>query len=97
MKLRALSTALLVAACTGPQRPRIAGAYRFECDPPDAHVVVDEVDHGPCVLWQRRWLGVTEGAHRFVVRALGYFPQESEVQPTGRRVTVRATLRPVPE
>lgn len=75
----------------------MAGAYRFTCDPPDAHLIVDEVDQGPCVLWQGRWLGVTAGTHRVRIVRDGFFPQESEVVPNGRRVTVQATLRPVPE
>jgi hypothetical protein len=87
----------LLLSCTGTARPRLAGAYRFACTPPDAHLIVDEVDQGPCLLWQDRWLGLVAGTHRVRIVREGFFPQESEVVPNGRRVTVRAALRAVPE
>lgn len=87
----------LTGCASGPRRVPIAGALRFECTPPDAHVVVDEEDMGPCVVWGQRAIGLRAGTHRIRVVRDGYFPQESEVVPNGRRVTVRVQLRPVPD
>ena len=60
-----MSRALLVALCaclgacaTTPRRPTAAGALRFTCTPADAHIVLDEDDLGPCVVWGTRWLGL---------------------------------------
>lgn len=91
--------ALSLAACAAPQRPRvrIAGAYRFVCEPLDARVIVDEDDQGPCALWTTRSLGLTAGTHRLRVERDGWFPMESEVTPAGGVVTVTARLRRVPE
>jgi hypothetical protein len=86
-----------LGGCSSAQRPRFAGAYRFECTPTDAHVIVDEEDLGPCVVWSSRWLGVQGGAHRVQIVREGWFPQESEVTPNGRRVTVRVNLRRIPD
>ena len=87
----------LVCACAGAQRPRSAGAYRFQCDPVDAHVIVDEDDMGPCALWSSRWMGLPAGPHRVRIARDGWLPQESDVTPNGTRVTVTARLRRVPD
>ena len=87
----------LLTACGGRQRTRIEGAYRFECDPPDARIVLDEVDQGPCALWTSRWLGVGPGMHRLQIVREGFLPQESDLVPQRRRVSVRVQLRRVPE
>ena len=87
----------LVCACAGTQRPRSAGAYRFQCDPVDAHGIVDEDDMGPCALWSSRWMGLPAGPHRVRIARDGWLPQESDVTPNGTRVTVTARLRRVPD
>ncbi|MEZ4408277.1 MAG: PEGA domain-containing protein [Polyangiales bacterium] len=99
MSARLGLAALLALAGCASSRPRVvtAGALRFRCDPPDARVILDEDDLGPCALWTTRAVGLTPGAHRLVVRREGYFPTEREVTPTGRRVTVEVRLRRVPE
>lgn len=89
--------ALGAVGCAGAQRPRIAAAYRFTCDPPDARVVLDETDEGPCVVWHDRWLGVTPGPHRLQITRAGYLPYEADIQPAGRRETVDVHLRPIPD
>jgi hypothetical protein len=91
--------ALALAGC-GAARPRVtpaAGALVFACEPADARVTLDENDLGPCALWASRPVGLAAGTHRLVVSRDGYLPMESEVVPNGRRVTVRAVLRRVPE
>lgn len=97
MRRLACIAAFAALGCASAPRARVAGAYRFECTPVDAHVIVDEVDTGPCVLWRQRWLGLTTGEHRVQVVREGYFPQESAVTPNGRRHTVRVHLRRVPD
>jgi hypothetical protein len=87
---------LAAAGCSGTQRVRAAGLYRFECDPSDARVIVDEDDRGPCSVWSTRWLGLTAGPHRLRIAREGWLPQESDITPQGR-VTVRAHLRRVPD
>lgn len=99
-----MSRALLVALCAGlgacattPRRPTAAGALRFTCTPADAHIVLDEDDLGPCVVWGTRWLGLVRGTHRLQVVRDGYFPEESEVTADGSRRHVQVTLRRIPE
>jgi len=93
---------VLVAAALGcgAARPRaapVAGSLVFSCEPADARVSIDETELGPCALWAGRAVALGPGTHRVVVSREGYLPLESEVVPTGRRVTVRAALRRVPE
>ena len=94
---------LLLALALGcsAARPRptaAAGSLVFACEPADARVSIDESDLGPCALWSTRGVALTGETHRLVVSREGYLPLESEVVPSGgRRVTVRATLRRVPE
>ena len=95
--LPAIVACLVALSCSGTQRTRVAGAYRFECDPPDARVIMDEVDQGPCALWASRWLGVGPGPHRLQVVREHYLPQESDLVPQGRRVVVRVQLRREPD
>jgi hypothetical protein len=77
--------------------PPAAGALVFACTPADARVTIDENDLGPCALWSARAVALGAGTHRLTVSREGYLPLESEVVPDGRRVTVRAVLRRVPE
>lgn len=96
---RILFAALSLLGC-GAARPRatpVAGSLVFSCEPADARVSVDETDLGPCGLWAGRPVALGPGTHRLVVSREGYLPQESELVPSGRRVTVRAVLRRVPE
>ncbi len=86
------------AGCAArPHRPPLAGALRFTCTPADAHIVLDEDDLGPCVVWHDRWMGLGRGTHRVQVLRDGYFPQESEVVADGRRHHVEVTLRRIPD
>jgi hypothetical protein len=92
--------ALVALAGCGAARPRVApaaGSLVFACEPADARVTIDETDLGPCALWSTRGVALPAGTHRLVVSREGYLPMESEVVPDGRRVTVRAVLRRVPE
>ena len=94
-----LLAALGLLGC-GAARPRVAtvaGSLVFACDPVDARISIDETDLGPCALWSERAVALGAGTHRVVVSREGYLPLESEVVPSGRRVTVRAALRRVPE
>lgn len=99
MRRAVLAGLALLTGC-GAARPRasaVAGALVFACEPADARVSLDETDLGPCALWSARAVALGPGAHRVVVSREGYLPMESEVTPSGRRVTVRAALRRVPE
>lgn len=92
-------TAAALMGC-GAARPRpaaVAGSLVFSCEPADARVSLDETELGPCALWAGRPVALGPGTHRVVVSREGYLPLESELVPTGRRVTVRAALRRVPE
>ena len=97
-----LVVALIAAALMGcgAARPRatpVAGSLVFSCEPADARVSIDDTELGPCALWAGRAVALGPGTHRVVVSREGYLPLESELVPTGRRVTVRAALRRVPE
>lgn len=99
MRLALLAPLALGAlACGAPQRPRapIAVTYRIYCEPRDARVVVDEVDQGPCLLWEQQRLGLRAGSHRFRIEREGYLPQEQETAAQGTQ-TLRVRLREVPE
>ncbi len=100
----ALGVALFAACvigsgCSASQRPanRVAVAYRFQCTPRDARVIVDEVDQGACMLWEQQHLGLGAGMHRLRIEREGYLPIERELPSTGRRETVRIELRERPE
>lgn len=83
--------------CSATTRVRYAGAYRFRCDPPDARLIVDEVDMGQCVLWQSRWMGLSSGTHRVQITRESFLSSESDVVPNGRRVSVDVHLRRIPD
>lgn len=94
-----LLIAVVLALGCRTQRPAatVAGAYRFRCDPPEARIIVDEEDRGPCVLWQDRWMGLGPGVHRLRVARDPWLPQEQELTPNGRRNTITVTLRRTPD
>ncbi len=94
-----LLTTLALLGCAGarPRPAAVAGSLVFSCEPADARMSIDETDLGPCALWSGRPVALGPGTHRLVVSREGYLPQESELVPSGRRVTVRAVLRRVPE
>jgi hypothetical protein len=88
--------ALFALSCASTPRVRTAGALRFQCDPTDARIVIDEEDVGACAVWSSRWFGLTTGVHRVRVSRDGFLPQESEIL-AGGRVTVTVRLRRVPD
>jgi hypothetical protein len=90
--------ALSACATSGARaRPRSTVAYRFECNPRDASLVVDEVNLGQCVLWERQYLGLGPGTHRVRVEREGFLPHEAELPGQGPRGTLRIQLRERPE
>lgn len=94
---RLLALALLSMACR-TQAPRtVAVAYRFVCDPPQAHIFINEEDRGPCLLWRDRWMGLGPGVHRLRVERDPWLPQEQELRPNGRRNTITVNLRREPD
>lgn len=97
MRARVLIAVVLALGCRRQAVPTVAVAYRFRCDPPEARIVIDEEDRGPCVLWQDRWLGLGPGPHRLRVEREPWLPQERELRPDGRRNTVTVTLRRAPD
>ena len=92
-------TAALASCATGSNRAgnRITTAYRFECNPRDATLIVDEQNQGQCVLWESRALGLGPGVHRVRVEREGFLPHESEINGQGPRGTLRIQLRERPE
>jgi hypothetical protein len=101
MRAILIVASLALAACAttgaGASGPRITTAYRFECVPRDATLIVDEVNQGQCVLWERRALGLGPGPHRLRVEREGYLPHEAELPGQGPRGTIRVQLRERPE
>jgi hypothetical protein len=95
----AIAISVLVCACSGTQHAanRVAVAYRFQCTPRDARVIVDEVDQGVCQLWEQQYLGLGAGTHRLRIEREGYLPIERELPSTGRRESVRVELHEQPE
>jgi len=94
-----LAGAVAITACGGAQHPanRVAVAYRFQCTPREARVIVDEMDQGACMLWEQQYLGLGAGTHRLRVEREGYLPLERELPSTGRRESVRVELHERPE
>jgi hypothetical protein len=96
--VRASLLALLLTLGCRTQTPRAAAvAYRFRCDPPQARIIIDEEDRGPCVVWQDRWMALGPGVHRLRVERDPWLPQEQELRPNGRRNTITVTLRREPD
>lgn len=94
-----LASAIALMACSAPQRPanRVAVAYRFQCTPREARVIVDEMDQGACMLWEQQYLGLGPGTHRLRIEREGYLPLERELPSTGRRESVQVELHERPE
>lgn len=99
-KFACLAT-LALAACGGRQRTQGRAvstvAYRFECNPRDATLIVDEVSRGQCILWERQSMGLGPGTHRLRVDRDGYLPHEAELRGEGPRGTLHIQLRVRPE
>lgn len=92
-----LAAALLALGCRAAAARPVAVAYRFHCEPPQAHIIIDEEDRGPCVLWRDRWMGLGPGLHRLRVERDPWLPQEQELRPDGRRNTITVNLRREPD
>lgn len=95
-----LTLSLLLASCATTRTQsgtRITTAYRFECNPRDATLIVDEHIEGQCVLWEQRPLGLGPGPHRVRVEREGYLAHEAEISGDGPRGTLRIQLRERPE
>ena len=100
MRFATLTLALALAGCATTRSnagPRITTAYRFECNPRDATLIVDEHIEGQCVLWEQRPLGLGPGVHRVRVEREGYLAHEAEISGDGPRGTLRIQLRERPE
>lgn len=96
--LLALGGVVASCATTGARSgQRITTAYRFECNPRDATLIVDEQNQGQCVLWEGRALGLGPGVHRLRVEREGYLPHEAEISGENPRGTLRIQLRERPE
>ena len=93
--------ALLLPACGAGQRPADVGprgTLRFEVEPGEAVVEVDEQRLGPASMFETKGLLLKPGQHRVVLRAEGFFTEYQLVEITENQVTVlELELRPVPE
>jgi hypothetical protein len=96
----AITICTVLSACaTASQRTAVRSttALRFECNPRDATLIIDEQNQGPCLLWERRALGLGPGVHRVRIERDGYLPHESEIDGRHPRGTLHIQLRERPE
>jgi hypothetical protein len=92
---------MLFSACGGAQRPADVGprgTLRFEVEPGEAIVEVDERRLGPASMFADKGLLLKPGQHRVILRAEGFFTEYQLVDITEDQITVlELELRPVPE
>ncbi|MCP4196812.1 MAG: PEGA domain-containing protein [Proteobacteria bacterium] len=91
---------VLLAACgaTRPEKADPRGTLRFNGQPRDASVEIDDVHLGPIHMFEKKGLLLRPGMHRITVRANGYFPVYRRVEIVeGKLIVLEITLRPIPD
>jgi hypothetical protein len=79
------------------KKPEPRGTLRFEGNPEDAHLVVDETSLGPVSMFKEQGIKLRPGTHRIVVQKEGYFPEYRLVEVEANTVSVvEIELREVP-
>jgi hypothetical protein len=97
MKLLALLSLLVLAACAGAQKGRKPVAeLRIVAVPEAAVVQVNEQFVGSARVLDKRPARLTPGKKRVTVEAPGYFPHDLEVVLAEGVTTVNIKLRPIP-
>ncbi|MCP4606932.1 MAG: PEGA domain-containing protein [Proteobacteria bacterium] len=94
------SALIFTIACGGAQKIDVGprGTLRFEGEPKDALIELDEVHMGPIRMFESKGLLLRPGEHRVIVRAEGYFPEYRLVEiRDGEVISLKVELRPVPE
>ncbi len=94
-----LFLAAAVIGCGGarlrPEGPR--GTVRFDGEPGDAHLSIDETSMGPVAMFRESGVRLRPGTHRIVVRKSGYFPEYRLVEVVENQLTVvEVALRAIP-
>jgi hypothetical protein len=96
-----LAFAGVLGGCGGGQRPidpGPRGTLRFQIEPGDALVEVDEVRLGPADMFTEQGLLLKPGEHRVVLKLEHYFPEYRVIEIVeGEVLVLEATLRQVPE
>jgi hypothetical protein len=91
---------ILIAACgaTQPLKADPRGTLRFDGQPREASVEIDDVHLGPIHMFEKKGLLLRPGVHRITVRANGYFPVYRQVEIVeDERIILEIILRPLPD
>jgi hypothetical protein len=73
------------------------GTVRFEGEPKDAHLFIDETSLGPVAMFQENGVKLRPGAHRILIQKEGYFSEYRLVEVAENAlVLVKVTLREIP-
>jgi hypothetical protein len=90
--------ALVLQGCPPPRVPTApTGGLRFEGEPLDARVYVNEKLSGTLELYVDRPLLLRPGKYRVKLTADGYYPEYREIEVGDEIVPVTVTLTAVPE
>jgi hypothetical protein len=88
----------LSVSCAEPRLPfENTVGLRFEGEPKNARVTIDEIAIGSLEDVIQRGVRVAEGPHQVSIVAQGYFPQDSVVIAQGSTTKVAVKLRKLPE
>ena len=95
-----LSFMLLTASCGAPQQhasPGPRGTLRFNCQPENAILEIDETLLGPVGLFKKQGVLLKPGVHRLTIRAEGYFDHYLLVKVINSQLQIiKIDLRPKP-
>ena len=100
VRLAAAATVAIMSSCatatssTSGQTGR--GYIRFEVDPPNAEVVIDDRYSGQADGWRGGVVPVKPGDHRVTIRAAGYISQRFDIDVRhNEEVSIVLALEPV--
>ena len=92
---------VFLVSCGGTQTavdPGPRGTVRFQCEPGDAVLEVDETRLGPVKMFEKTGVLLRPGRHRVVLSAKNHFTKMELIEVVEGKVTiVEITLREVPE
>jgi len=101
LTLALLLSLVAVISCGGARKtsdPGPRGTLRFECEPHDAILEVDETLLGPASMFEENGLLLKPGTHRVILRLDGHFPEHDMVEIVeGQVVVLKKALRKIPD
>jgi hypothetical protein len=92
-----VASAALIACATAPRAtgPRARGYLRFDVEPHDAEIEIDEQYSGVVNGWAQNIVPVEPGHRRVTLRADGYITQRFDIEvAAGEEVTLQLEMEP---